>query len=657
MSENHFNYDPMRVPSSSHYLLGIIFLFISGMGFSQTAQFTLTDPFYPNSQTLQQDSIVYGYLKVPEVWDTPGSDSLEIAVAIIKNTSGHKHADAVVYIQGGPGAGGIQNIWRWRRHLVKKDKDIVLFDMRGTGFSKPRLCPELGGKLLEILAKDQRKDIEEMEKVAAATQCQQDLLNRGVHIQDYQSGAVARDLHALKSALGYATWNVYGVSYGTYVAQVYAASFPQDVVTLTLDSFIADISNYYTQNTSHYMQALEKVFSQCEGDDACSNSYPDLEQTFYQTIAMLEENPITVKVNKSVVPAGEFTYNAEDFKVAIQQALYNKQLVEIVPLLIYEFKNRNEEALGNLVPAFSSLLSMDYGVYFCVTCNEVIPHNQFSRYQTDAAQFTGLQGGISFYQSDFGVCAEWNRQRPDTTIMQYDLKKVHAGEFPLLLFYGEYDPITPGNTRKKLLHDFHNAYVVPGYTYGHVPGLTNTGFKVGAGFINNPQAPPDSLAFQDEEKVLFAAGVKVNPGVSKFGNSVSKMDVLFMTPLIISILLMIVFVFFFTIKIIRRRYVYLPDRIVRVFAMLASITGVLGLVLLMMALNTVLKQNQFVLAFGLPAQFSYIFFIFYLFAFLVMLMLLYFFAQFRRIKNRTVVFSVIFSNIVLVVYLFYWSIL
>ena len=102
-------------------------------------------------------------------------NAIKIAVAIIKNTDNVEDANPIVFIQGGPGGSGIQTIRLWLNHPLRKKNDIVLFDERGTGFSKPRLCPELGKTFLEILAKNQSVDEDEKQKVDAASVCKQEL--------------------------------------------------------------------------------------------------------------------------------------------------------------------------------------------------------------------------------------------------------------------------------------------------------------------------------------------------------------------------------------------------------------------------------------------------------------------------------------------------
>lgn len=634
----------------------ILFVFCSTTSIqSQNGSLEEAETFFPNADALKGDTIEYKFLSVLENWDDSNSKTIKIAVTILKSKSNKDNTDAVVFIQGGPGASGVQNIGSWYKHPLREKNDIVLFDIRGTGFSEPRLCPNLGKKFLEILAKNQSVNDDENQKTSEALLCKQDLLNQGVDIEAYNSVSVSKDLHALKKSLGYLNWHVYGASYGTYMAQVYSSLFPKDVKTLTLDSSISNISTYYTQNTTNYMRSLIKVFQKCSNDEACNNQYPNLKKVYYEIIADLENHPITVTVDENIIESGEFTYNSEDFKIAIQQALYNKQLIEILPLLIYQFKDRNEDALGNLVAAFSSLLGMDYGVYFCVSCNETLPNNEINEYLADAAKYDQLNGGVSFYKSDFKVCEKWNLNRQDT-VVPYDLSKLSDISTPVLIFSGEFDPITPVLNGAEVAEKLENGYSIVGYNLGHVPGFTETGNRVVESFINNPSVKPDLNAFKNVEKIDFVKNISINSGISKVGNSLNQMDLVFLSPVCIALLIMLIFIINHTVKLFRRKYKNNSDKVVRIFSILTSIMGIIGFTILIMAIIKIANENYLILAFGLPNNFNYVFIIVVIFMILLVATILFFIFKLKNINDRSIVVSVLFSNILLVVYFFYWGI-
>src|SRR5689334_6116340 len=154
--------------------------------------------FFPNSSQINKDDIVWAYLNVPEVWDAASTDTINVAVCVLKKKTKSAESNAVVFIEGGPGASGIQDISAWLKHPLRNNNDIILVDIRGTGFSKPRLSPDLGKEILDILAKDQSAEEDEKQKVAAVLTVKKELSGKGINTNAYNSLSVAKDLHALK---------------------------------------------------------------------------------------------------------------------------------------------------------------------------------------------------------------------------------------------------------------------------------------------------------------------------------------------------------------------------------------------------------------------------------------------------------------------------
>ncbi|MEM6685366.1 MAG: alpha/beta hydrolase, partial [Bacteroidota bacterium] len=420
---------------------------------------------------------------------------------------------------------------------------------------------------------------------------------------------------------------------------------------------IANIEDYYTQNTSNYITSLQKVFDACAKDPECNKEFPNIEDTYYEVIADLTDNPITVAVDTYVVASGEFTFNAEDFKITIQQTLYNKQFVEIIPLLITQFKERNKKALGSLVASFSSLLGLDYGVYYCVSCNEALPNNDVKQFNANAAQYGKLKGGLSFYKSDFKVCEKWNLNKPDSLALHHNLDSLAVADFPVLVISGEYDPITPVTNGEKVIKKFKKANAVTGYTYGHTPGFTFLGNELVGAFSKSPTKKPDTEIFKQAAKLQLVSDVAINTGVSKMGTSISQMNPLFITPLAIAIVLMLIFIFVYIANIVRKQYQHMEDKIVRLLSIATSIVGLITITGLILALLEVMERNFFILAFGLPENFNYLFTLMLAFVTLAIVTLVFFTVRVRKISDRSILMSVLFSHLNLITYMFHWGVI
>jgi pimeloyl-ACP methyl ester carboxylesterase len=105
--------------------------------------------------------------------------------------------------------------------------DIVAFDGRGTGRSGLLRCPEL-----------ERANLVDAGSAAAA--CARRL---GPRRAFYRTSDTVEDMEAVRAALGVDKLTLVGVSYGTFLAQAYAARYPTHVDRVLLDS-VLDVSGW-----------------------------------------------------------------------------------------------------------------------------------------------------------------------------------------------------------------------------------------------------------------------------------------------------------------------------------------------------------------------------------------------------------------------------
>jgi len=616
-------------------------------------QFNTTESFYPNRNDLDKEDITYGYLTIPENWDSTNDKTVEMATVIIKNkTKRDTNKKAILYLEGGPGANGINFMEYWLSHPVREQHDVVLIDIRGVGLSKPRLCPDLGKTLFKIFASDHTREEDEAEKVEVTLKCRDDILQRGIDLTAYNSKTIVKDLNALRTTLGYDSWHLYAVSYGTHIAQVYANDFPDDVSTMILDSTIPDISTYLTQNTTNYIRSLNKVFASCKMNPPCNEAYPDLKQKYYNTVKDIKAKPIKVTVDKNVISEGTFTYNAEDFKIAIHQALYNKHLVDVIPLLIQEFSNRNEVVLSKLLPAFSGAINLDYGVYYCISCNEVIPENPIKAFEQDAAQNPSMGGGLSFYKSDYKVCEKWLPNSVETV----DSAFIESGSLiPVLVFSGRFDPITPPENAKQLVHKYKNTVHTHYKNAGHVPGFGRKGRKLVAKFLNESvdEMEPKYIEYGNDKK--FVNDIQVHPGVVNMAESLNPIKPLFFVPLIIAILIMLFVAISYSISFFRQKKEIMLVRLLKLSVIISSCIGIFTLTGFVLAIKKTAQFNYYVLIFGLPSSYDYLYSLAYILVVIFIIEGLLFILTIRKSSKKMAAITAIFSLLIILIYFKYWD--
>lgn len=158
------------------------------------------------------------YLRVPEDRSDPKSRTLELAYVRLRSTA-TQPGPPIVYLAGGPGGSGIQASQGPRKPLfeaLREFGDVIAFDQRGTGRSRPSLaCTETWdfdpaqvrtyGSMLDLARQRYQS-------------CAARLTEQGVRLTAYTTEASADDLNDLRRALGAEKVTLWGISYGTHLA-------------------------------------------------------------------------------------------------------------------------------------------------------------------------------------------------------------------------------------------------------------------------------------------------------------------------------------------------------------------------------------------------------------------------------------------------------
>src|ERR1700733_2384170 len=161
-------------------------------------------------------------LNVPAVRAQPqlGTITLHIEGKLSGSTPSR---DAVIALAGGPGQSALPLVSYFAQAMAPAlgNRDLVVFDQRGTGESDPLRCPALQSSdtSLSMLVE----------------QCGQQI---GDTRSGYATSESVADIDAIRQALGYEKIVLYGTSYGTKVALQYAQTYPSSVEAMVLDSVV-----------------------------------------------------------------------------------------------------------------------------------------------------------------------------------------------------------------------------------------------------------------------------------------------------------------------------------------------------------------------------------------------------------------------------------
>jgi len=243
---------------------------------------------------VEGETVECGYLIVPEDRADPDSRDIRLAVAIFRHPDGAPEPDPIIYLEGGPGGSPLEiraPNFAYFGPIFAANRDIILFDQRGVGFSEPALdCPALTELYLDLLdfeADGELLTAQEIldRKVEAFMACAEDL-SAVADLSAYNTVANAADVNDLRLALGYDQVNLYGSSYGTRLALGVMRDFSEGVRSVVLDAPYGPDADIYLDTPSSFDRALTVLTKECAADDACNAAYPDL-RTCFESYVML----------------------------------------------------------------------------------------------------------------------------------------------------------------------------------------------------------------------------------------------------------------------------------------------------------------------------------------------------------------------------------
>jgi pimeloyl-ACP methyl ester carboxylesterase len=606
---------------------------------------------------LRKKNLAFGYLTVPENRsDMSDGRKLRLSVAVLKSQKSNSGALPIVIIHGGPG-GRIVGFLSGLHEQLAKDRDVIFIDQRGCGTSEPDFSPEMNQEILEILAKDLSPVQEMKERTMIAARARDKLIQRGINLSSYNSREIAADINDLCKLLGYKSWDLWGSSYGTRIALTMMRDFPEGIHSVILESPLPPNVRYFENVTANFRRSLDKIFAKCENDPSCKKAYPELKKDFYEAIDSLDKNPMIISMkDHKKFPDGKFIINSQDMLLAFQQALYAKEIYPVLPILIEQIKNRNENALQSFAENMANgIFRLDYGTYYTVICRECMPFNNIKNFEDSSA---GFWQGLSFYKDEFSICKIWNQSIPDSV----DAKPV-SSNIPALILSGEIDPIAPPSYAEMVQKNLSKSFLYTFENTGHFVADAGHSFDLIKKFLNDPSTEPDSLHFIKAANIPFASQFHPHVGITLLAPKlrINEKNILYNTwiGLIGFFSLMTLFILVREFAVIERRSnLSGKEKLFYGFGIISTILAIFFMALLILVILKTAKENYFLLGFGLPARYSTVLFVPYLiFGFYVFQLLIWMFDKSNsRGKGKYLLFFLMqipFISLIFYFHLFY----
>ncbi|MEI8612485.1 alpha/beta hydrolase [Shewanella sp. PP-He15 brown] len=397
------------------------------------------------------DRLKCGFVTVPENPNKPDGKQIQVHYVVLPAVKNVNHEEALLAIAGGPGQSAIDNAAGFDAMLskVRQQRDILLIDQRGTGRSNLLTCDEGAQSPLSF-------DDDNADTLAETQKC---LAKIDADVTQYGSLNAIKDFEAVRQHLGYKKLHVYGISYGTRMAQLYMRLYPAHLATVTLDG-IVPMQQSVLEIGASIDRGFDLLFKDCQETTACHAQFPELKAEFDQVAASLAKAPVMENVYDPVT--GEktmLTMTRGKFYGSIRMALYQANVRALVPHAIHQAAKHNFQPILGLYSLTIDNAGMAMGMHASVVCGEDM--HRITPAMREQAQHSFM--GKTMLEGLEATCEVWKVPAVDDSFSE-----PISSDIPTLLLSGEIDPATPPSWGELAMEKLTNAkhFVAPYATHG-----------------------------------------------------------------------------------------------------------------------------------------------------------------------------------------------
>ncbi|MEM9600678.1 MAG: alpha/beta hydrolase, partial [Pseudomonadota bacterium] len=432
--------------------------------------------------------------------------------------------DPIAYLTGGPGVGISVYVSRFLEHDITDTRDLYILNQRGIGASE-EICPFFNQTRREQMAATSTAE-SEREEAQRMLNCFEAARARGIDLRGYNTVENARDVRALRRALGLETWNVWGISYGSHLGQMLVNVDPDGIRALVLDAIVPNDLGDLMRLHQWIDRDFGLIFDECERQSArvCDG----LEENLGAVFDRLLDTPITIPaLDEELNPSGTITLPPAIVAFAPFQMMYEQDEHPAIPAvmqgLIYMLDAQDPHVLKGLAGGMNDGLS-DYSqaMSALIRCNDGYVAAQAEIAAEDMSEFPRYAGGIftvAGTQAMAEACVQAGvgpRDRADYQLIQTDI--------PTLIVNGDWDPVTPPPLAERIAPGFRNSrlVVVPYAGHGPTRSMSECGTQVMTDFFDDPAQdlatldmtcleegvePPEFLSYLQTHATLKLAGI------------------------------------------------------------------------------------------------------------------------------------------------------
>lgn len=412
--------------------LGVLWLHMPGGVFCQTAP-----PASKQEQHAMQPCKVAGVegtarcgsYEVFENRRAKRGRKISLSLVVLPALTAKAAADPLFIFAGGPGQAATDSAAGYAQMFaaIRKTRDLVLIDQRGTGRSHPLNC-ELND-LNEIIQAIFGGNLP-LEKLK---QCRQEL-SRDADLRFYTTPIAVDDADEIRGWLGYERINIYGSSYGSRAPLLYLRQHPNRVRAIVVRALAPQNYKNPLYNPRDAQRSFDVLVADCARDANCARSFPSLPEDLQTILNRLSRSPVTVIVpNAADAHGDEVVITRDVFAGALRRALLDASSQRQIPLMLKKALAGDFKNFETFFGFFRSVTkSLSLGLNLSVICTEDIP---FIKSGEIERQTRGTFLGDQLVRSLVQACRSWPRGVLDKHFQEPIRSKV-----PALIISGQLDP-------------------------------------------------------------------------------------------------------------------------------------------------------------------------------------------------------------------------
>ena len=396
-----------------------------------------------------------GKYEVFENRQTRTGRKIGLNIVVLPALNKEHASDPVFWLHGGPGAAATQTAPAAKGgflEALRKDRDLVFVDQRGTGQSNPLTC-EIG---------DDPANLETffgpLFPPRLIRRCREKL-EKNADLKLYTTPIAMDDLDEVRVALGYEKINLVAASYGTIAALVYMRQHGDHLRSV----FLLGVANTNLRQPLHFAAAAQYVmnllYTDCAADEICHQTFPKLKDEFAAVLARFDKGAITAQlVDPTTKQTRPVTIERGNFVERIRLLLYTTTFARFVPFIIHRAFENDYVPFETLAVRYNPGSILARGMYLTVTCSESVPFIKEQDIRSTRRTFVGEYR----VRSHIEACKLW----PKGDIPASYVRSVQSA-VPVLMMSGELDGSTPPWLGTEAMAHLTNARQIKIRYYGH----------------------------------------------------------------------------------------------------------------------------------------------------------------------------------------------